>query len=749
MDPTVGVTLGKYQLVATIGRGGMADVFLALARGDMGFTKLVVLKCMRVTDQEKQFTSMFFDEVRLAARLSHPNIVTTFDGGDVDGTYFLAMEFLEGQALDQVWRAWSGPEQPDARVWALVMAEVLAGLGYAHALKDFDGSPLRVVHRDVSPQNIFLTYDGTVKLMDFGIAKAASNVNLTEAGTLKGKIRYMSPEQFGGRPIDHRSDLFSAGVVLWELLAGQRLLQGEVGVVMQRLLAPEPLPRLSEVLADVPPRLDALVARALEKDPARRFQRASEMRAELLTFVREAGGLDPGDLGRALLQTFSESRERVRSQVEAHVLRAGNAHSVRELGSVRLGAGLDTPSSGTLRPIQGGPLGSEATQMARGQTATPATTSAELFLGDTGLSGPSQAPPAGTSPEPARPAGAPAALTPSPAPAEAPRKRSALPVVLGVAALAAVAVAVVTLRPGASSEPPPAPIGPTAQPAVKLAPAPGGALPQEPQAARASGEAPPGVAPPPGQEAPPGEGRATAAPGPAPERGPGPAEVRSGRAAPASEELAKSPARTAPATPPARQPAARAAAGPSPAAPTPGRPPSPAPSTEARVAASPAGPVPDRPGSGARLSEPTAPLASPVVVAAASPPPPPPAAAEVRPAEAAPTPAPQKAQAPPPPVAGLGKSAVDRVFKTNYERIQDCLDHATLDGRPIQGKVKLTIDLEGGGKVSRIGETSTILERGAPLEQCIVETVKQWRFPPTGDGEPTQVVYTLTFRNGT
>jgi serine/threonine protein kinase/outer membrane biosynthesis protein TonB len=347
-DEPLKATLGRYQLVASVARGGMSEVYLALAKGQMGFTKLVVLKCLRGSQAPTVLTSMFRDEVRLAARLNHPNIVSTFDVGEEKGVAFLAMEFLEGQPLHHVMKAFKNlpPEQqPHPELWLRLICDVLAGLSYAHNLRDFDGKPLEVVHRDISPQNIFVTYDGAVKVVDFGIAKATSNANHTDTGTIKGKIRYMAPEQLQARPVDGRTDVFSVGIVLWELLAKQGLLSGDMAPAVAQLLAQAPLPMLSTVVPEIPKVLETIVARALEKDIAMRYQSAAEMRSDVLEYLRHSATPETGTLGPLLALHFAQARARVRSSVEEHVKNAGRLREVGELESLELGGLSATPSS--------------------------------------------------------------------------------------------------------------------------------------------------------------------------------------------------------------------------------------------------------------------------------------------------------------------------------------------------------------------------------------------------------------------
>lgn len=325
---------GKYQLFASLGRGGMADVFLSVARGQMGFNKLAVIKRLRqALAEETAFRNMFLDEARLAARLSHPNVVHTYEVGEQGGVYFIAMEYLEGQSLNKVLKeALRRRQVIEPEICVRIIADALAGLGHAHELRDYDGRPLRIIHRDVSPHNIFVTYDGHTKLVDFGIAKAALSSTETEVGVLKGKVAYMSPEQAMGQRIDCRSDLFAMGIVLWELIAQQRLMTGESAANTLHKLMNEPIPRLSHVLPGIDPTLDMLVAKALEKDPDARWQSAAEMRSALESWL--ASRPQPPrqeDVGRVMLDLFASVREEVHRQVQKHMMAITAAANTQEL----------------------------------------------------------------------------------------------------------------------------------------------------------------------------------------------------------------------------------------------------------------------------------------------------------------------------------------------------------------------------------------------------------------------------------
>ena len=264
---------------------------------------------------------MFLDEARLAARLSHPNIVHTYEVGEQNGVYFIAMEYLEGQSLNKVLKeALRRKEGIEPELGARIIADALGGLAYAHELADYDGRPLGIIHRDVSPHNIFVTYDGHMKVVDFGIAKAALSSTETEVGVLKGKVAYMSPEQAMGGRIDQRADLFAMGIVLWELLARQRLMTGESAANTLHKLMNEPIPRVSAAMPGIDPELEAIVGKALEKDPQYRWQSAAEMRDALEAWLRSnPRPARQEEVGRKMLHLFSSVREEVQRQVQRHM----------------------------------------------------------------------------------------------------------------------------------------------------------------------------------------------------------------------------------------------------------------------------------------------------------------------------------------------------------------------------------------------------------------------------------------------
>ena len=319
---------GDYRLLAKLGSGGQADVYLALSRGPMDVKRLVVVKRLRSAHEfHEEHVTMFLDEARLAARLAHPNVVTTYEVGHAAKGYFIAMEYLDGQPLEQVMRAPGAGKTFTHRMWAAIAADALAGLHYAHELADYDGTPLGIVHRDVSPHNIFLTYSGETKVVDFGVAKASLNTVRTETGVLKGKITYMSPEQARGAQTDRRSDLFAMGIILWEAVTGKRLFVGDPLQILHKLIN-DTVPAASLTEPAVHPTLDAIITRAVASSVNDRFQTAEEMRKALEAYIRETGEpIQREDLGAALTAMFGEAHARVREKIAAHLTNVGSGGS--------------------------------------------------------------------------------------------------------------------------------------------------------------------------------------------------------------------------------------------------------------------------------------------------------------------------------------------------------------------------------------------------------------------------------------
>jgi len=341
----------RFRVIAQLGRGGMSEVYLAAAQGPGGFQKLMVLKVQKPDlALDHHFFRMFREEARLAARLNHPNIVQTYEVGELEGRSFIAMEYLEGQPLSQV-AARLGPCGHLSVAFALrVVIGALEGLHYAHELADYDGRPLLVVHRDATPQNLFVTYQGQIKLVDFGIAKTLHSSSDTTVGTVKGKVSYMAPEQARGDPVDRRTDLFSLGVVLWELLSGRRLWEGLTDIAVIGRLVQGEVPDLGRVTRGLSPELIGLCMSALCPDPTVRPQTAFEFQVGLereLALLPDA--LTPRRLGEIVAESFAAERARVASVVSRQLERL-----IQEpITSVHPGAPRLPSAASTPMPILG------------------------------------------------------------------------------------------------------------------------------------------------------------------------------------------------------------------------------------------------------------------------------------------------------------------------------------------------------------------------------------------------------------
>ncbi|MGE5414254.1 MAG: protein kinase domain-containing protein, partial [Syntrophomonadaceae bacterium] len=275
---------GQYEILERIAAGGMAELYKAKRTGVEGFQKIVAIKkILPHLAEDEAFVTMFADEAKLAAQLNHPNIIHIYDLGKIQaGGYFIAMEYVDGRDLRAIQTAGRELNIPLPVPLAVYIASrVASALDYAHRRRDAEGHELNIVHRDVSPQNILISYEGDIKLCDFGIAKAASKASKTQSGALKGKIQYMSPEQAWGKPIDRRSDLFSLGVVLHELLTGERLFQGDTDInVLEKVRNADVAPP-SRSNPEVPHNLDTIVAKALARESDERYANASDLLRDL------------------------------------------------------------------------------------------------------------------------------------------------------------------------------------------------------------------------------------------------------------------------------------------------------------------------------------------------------------------------------------------------------------------------------------------------------------------------------------
>ncbi|AUX27164.1 uncharacterized protein SOCEGT47_077440 [Sorangium cellulosum] len=283
-------TLGRYRLLKKIGMGGMAEIWVASVAGISGVKKICVVKqILPHLADSPEFVRMFLDEARIAATLDHPNLVQMYDIEEVDGVPLIAMEYLHGEDLRTLKKTLRSANRRMPVEHAVTIAiGVAAGLHYAHEKVGFDGKPLDIVHRDVSPHNVFVTYDGAVKILDFGIAKAANRVNETRDGALKGKVPYMSPEQCTSEQLDRRSDIYSVGILLYEMSTGSRLFRrGATEFELMRAIVEDPVLPPSQVSHDYPPELERIVLRCLERDREKRYATARDLQIDLEAFARE------------------------------------------------------------------------------------------------------------------------------------------------------------------------------------------------------------------------------------------------------------------------------------------------------------------------------------------------------------------------------------------------------------------------------------------------------------------------------
>ena len=409
----VGRRLGRYQVLAQLAAGGMAGVYVARALAMAGFERLVAVKVLHPhLAHEEEFISMFLDEARLAARIHHPNVVATLDISDTEGDgFFLVMEYIEGHHLGALLQqaAKDGLRVPPPIVVRVVL-DALAGLAAAHDLVDENGTPLHLVHRDISPHNIMVGTDGIARLTDFGVAKAEVRLTSTRDGQFKGKLAYMAPEHASTGATDQRSDLFAMGIILWEGLTGRRLFRADTNAQTLNKILVEPIPPPSEARPELAP-FDALCARALERDPALRFQTADEFAAALEAVVDETGGVSSArQVGEVVRRLAADklAREKARVQEAARGLSSGEALS---------GSAIPLPRSASDASMPGGAPGSEPSipsrsrSMPAGAWTTSQTVSAAAPLPGIPLPGVLGPPPGAGSP------GFDAALTSSPPPA--------------------------------------------------------------------------------------------------------------------------------------------------------------------------------------------------------------------------------------------------------------------------------------------------------------------------------------------
>jgi serine/threonine protein kinase len=345
---------GKYQLIHRIATGGMAEIFKAKAGGEGGFEKLVAIKrILPHLSGDPEFVAMFMREAKLAALLSHPNIVQIYDFGKENDTYYIAMEYLWGNDLGTVLKKVREKRSLPLECALYIASRVAAGLQYSHHLMDLSGNPLNIIHRDINPQNIIITHQGEVKIVDYGIAKIAEIDSTTKVGTLKGKVPYMSPEQAAGQIIDKRSDIFSTGVILYEMVTGVKAFQGATMEVLERVRNAEfQLPEL--IVPDLPSEICEIIHTALAKDPDHRFQTCAELFTRLddcLTMFSERQNAE--NLSRHIRQLFTDEASDTKSgEPLAHYLTA--LHAVEPPTKDRtqtLQLQVASPATPTLVPV--------------------------------------------------------------------------------------------------------------------------------------------------------------------------------------------------------------------------------------------------------------------------------------------------------------------------------------------------------------------------------------------------------------
>lgn len=440
---------GNYFLIKKIAAGGMAELYKAKKSGEKGFEKLLAIKMILPhLAASDEFISMFIDEAKVAALLDHQNIVQIYDLGKIEDSYCIVMEYVRGKDLRTVLSRGRKYGRPLSVEHAcLIAAGTLAGLSYAHRKKD-RGRELGIVHRDMSPQNILVSYEGGVKIVDFGIAKAATQSRDTQAGVLKGKLSYMSSEQALGKPLDMRSDVFSTGVVLYEALTGRRLFQGDTDIGTLELVRSakvEPIP--TSLDPSLPKALEEIVLKSLAREPGERYQSASEMEAALLGFMRDAGYSTSGySLSEYMYGLFREDmEEEVREERDMDETQVSGTLYADTLAGQAATAGSARPAAGTAKTAS--PTPAQPSVRRKGSLAAIAGAVAVLMLcgiwlvpkltggDDAAETAPVDAMPAGVSAQPQPPAAVPedvpsdvqpakqaAALKPAPKPATEPVK---------------------------------------------------------------------------------------------------------------------------------------------------------------------------------------------------------------------------------------------------------------------------------------------------------------------------------------
>ncbi|MBK7191740.1 MAG: serine/threonine protein kinase [Myxococcales bacterium] len=373
--PDHAVRLGRYQLLTELGRGGMAELHLGRVHGAGGFAKVVAIKRIHPHHgRDARFVEMFLNEGRIAAQLAHPNVCQVHDLGEVDGELFLVMEYLEGvsweEAMAALPRAGDGS---DLRFIVGAFAQLCEGLHYAHTLRAPDGRATPVVHRDVSPQNLFITTAGVAKVLDFGVSKVLTEDRVTRSGVVKGKLTYMPPEQLADQPLDARVDVFAAGTVLWEAITRARLFKRETDYLVWKAITEEPIPPPSAHRPELPPALDAVLARALARDRDARYASTIELARALRAATIGLGPpLDQAELGEAVRRHCATTLATRAAQVSVALTEPSGDPDPDAAATLRMPTGPGTEATKPSRPRVIAPTASVALRDASVASATPA-----------------------------------------------------------------------------------------------------------------------------------------------------------------------------------------------------------------------------------------------------------------------------------------------------------------------------------------------------------------------------------------
>ena len=348
----------RYRVVEKLESGGMAEVFRAESEGLQGFKKQVAIKrVLPHLSEKKKFISMFLDEARLSAQLSHSNCVQVFDIGVGDNAFFIVMEYVDGANLKGIAESVKkqGKDFPvQAAAW--VAHEICKGLSYAHELTDPNGMPMNLVHRDMSPPNVLVTKYGEVKIVDFGLAKASSQLEKSEPGIIKGKFSYLSPEAAMGQEVDKRTDIFAVGIILWELLAGQRLFLGDTDFQTVKKVQVAQVPAISQINRKVPPELERIVNKALAKDMLARYGTSQELGQDLSRFMFSYGQpISSYDIALIVQSTMRE-KQRVRPP-QGSIIDKLIEEALFEFTSLKEDG---APASGNMKTAAAAPLNTES-----------------------------------------------------------------------------------------------------------------------------------------------------------------------------------------------------------------------------------------------------------------------------------------------------------------------------------------------------------------------------------------------------